>query len=289
MAKAPVNPDLWTPPQICQFIKRLFPKIWRTVDEAVAKGKATGRWPPWCYLSLDAAREIIHSYPPIRFTEVPPLFWRSDPVERVSILREAWALRLCMHAAWRAGKGVYGFDEDFYDEVAYRTRTDGHHPSEVIKHMPEWAMWIETKPYEMGAFQRDWFLITLTADGGVPTLLIDADIFMPVVMPIGDWSIDAALRLRFKDPEDDPSEAHLGFKTLLENVLPIILYVCTENADFGSDGRRPRRPEPVRTNKGLRYIIPSEIPRWTIGEREGVRLRLDRAKARHLIHHGIRE
>lgn len=270
--------NISSPSEACRTLKSCFPTIWREVLKARDRKKR--RWPPWCFLTIDAARDIMRAYPARIFKGMQAAsYFGQDPASSVSLLREMNALRLCLLAGWRAAKGIYHFDSDFCNTIVDSTRRDAEVPSEVLQYMPEWTLYMETDPFEMKGCRRTWILVTLTVDRGTPTLLVDSDLLSPVVLPVGSWSINDAVRRRFESDDSVDPATTTAYKELLRRALPLTLYVCSENADLvGPDGVQPRHPS-NRKAQGSRTFA-SKIRRWEVGSREGPKLRRARAAAR---------
>ena len=104
--------------------------------------------------------------------------------------------------------------------------------------------------------------------------LLDFDrILAPLPVHLGPWPLDEAIRRANAEVVAQGGPADL-FNDLadLEPMVSLLLYICSEAADFGS-GPRPSRPKPIKTEKGLRLFPPNQPRTWNVGIRIGAALR----------------
>src|SRR5690348_15515396 len=106
------------------------PKIWRSIDEL--RESKHRDWPPHVFLPLDRAAEIVAVHAASRGA-IP---------QRVNELIYP-ASMLAMFSAWRLTQGIYRYDPTLYQAVA-ATTVEGEIPSELLHHLPEWCVYLET-------------------------------------------------------------------------------------------------------------------------------------------------
>lgn len=258
---------------------RQYPGVWRDVDgyRSVVATDGVPAWPTWCFLPLGLAYEIVSSATGV--AQLPP------PLA-------ADASRLAALAAWRTTQGVYRFDPAVYDAVR-ETEVNRGIPHEVLLHLPEWCVYIETpgltwaRQPMFGAFAQ----LDIDLDSERRALRLTGDTesglwSMPIRLGEGsladsiDRMIDEAVRyapqldinLKLDDAMRDEVSA-VALRADLEPLLSLLLYLCSQAAEIGDGSRGPSRPSPKRVKSGWR-LFPAELPTtWDVGVRMGAALR----------------
>ncbi len=255
------------------------PKLSRMIDQRRALRGAHRDWPDWCYLPDD--------------------LWTKDgwPFNIGEALNDPDALDQIQGdivlAIWRITKGIYRFDSTVYSAIS-DTPITGNIPCEILFHLPEWCVYVETPAQNYADDNLHGFFATLNWDEGGEMelhLLLDRDAgLQSVVLPLGSWTLDDAVRKSEKGTAEwleyvKPSMKQLGVHeweqyalgeratpSALAPLVSLLVYLCSENAEFGS-GTRPTRPQPKNTKRGPR-IFPADKPTtWAIGVRMGAALR----------------
>ena len=249
---------------------QMYPGAWKQSDDFRAgRGVDLPDWPDWCYLPLAASYAIVSA---------------DAGVDRLSPELISDVARLNALSTWRLGQGIYRFDPSLYSALI-NTPVSGDLPCDVLYHLPEWCIYIELIDYEWQGDRVHGVFIHLEWDANSGRhelrLLIDAenDLF-PVPIHLGKHSlpdaIDEALNVSRTWAATMGMTLPDGTKTilheLLEPIMALLLYLCTEAADYG-DGDPPANPRPKKTKRGWR-MFPAEKPKqWDVGQRMGAALR----------------
>jgi hypothetical protein len=253
---------------------RLYPDAWKQVDDLRANRKGLGDWPDWCFLPLAGAYAIIS-----KGARTLSL----DPSRHVGILGAL--------AAWRVTQGIYRFDPTILDAL-WDTPVTGDIPTEVLFHLPEWCVYIPTPErrwhgaalhgvfahleYDVNDKRTELrFVLDVTGPGG------DDPIVLPLHVGQGGVAEGVAAMMR-ECARHTPVSVQMpdGLAgELTDDVSPLVslvLYLCSQAAEIraaGGGDRRPARPQPVRTKKGVRLFPPDHPMPWEVGYRLGVALR----------------
>jgi hypothetical protein len=181
---------------------------------------------------------------------------------------------------------VYRFDDDIYRELI-DTPFDGKLPTTMFYHLPEWCVYIETPHLlsslgiQRGAFVKlDYDMET--HDASLQINIDFGDRMKEFIIFINDNNlqeptqkynnIDINVVIRNSSGEFEAIDDGYEF---IKPVLPLILYICTQNADLG--GRKPELPLAKKTKHGLRNFPPPTPVTWDVGFRLGAAIRNYRA------------
>ena len=245
--------------QMLEQVGRDLPGIWAQHAEWMTQARARSPWPNWCYAPLAA---------------VAPIFDRPLLAAKVTAL-----------ATWRMTQGIYRVDPTLRDALV-STPLDGAIPFEVLLRMPEWCVYIELPPLQTlrGIARGVWAWVEPGREEGAAVLCMlfdterelassmrDDSMFLACIQLRGA-SLAAALEATFPAGED----VHGWFRRAAEPVLSILLYICSQDAEFTRAGvpDRPSLPTPVRTRRtGLRLYPAAQSVYWDLGVRMGSALR----------------
>lgn len=250
---------------------KLYPGAWRELDDMrQERGTSLPDWPDWCFLPLAASYAVVSGGGDNRV----PLHLLGD-VGRLAAL-----------AAWRPTQGIYRFDSTLYSALI-DTPLTGDLPCEVLRHLPEWCVYIETPGYAWMGTTLHGFFAHLEYDpeaGGREELrlLIDADdALVPVPVHLGPWPLEEAVARAM-----DVSRTYAAAQgtTLPDGVtrattetvaplLSLLLYLCAEESEIGDGQARPAMPRPRRTKRGWRLFPADKPTQWDVGVRLGAALR----------------
>jgi hypothetical protein len=263
---------LTRPQQHVAELARRYPGIWKAVDTfRASRGRDLPEWPAWCYLPLAGAHAIASA-------------GRSTPLAPGEA---AWVGRVGALAAWRSTQGIYRYDPELLEGL-WTTPLSGELPVELFFRLPEWCVYLELggRAGFQGAYTHlEWdandgrceLRLLLDPGGGVEDLLP-----VPLHLVPGGSLYDATQAAL---AETARQARRLGLPSLgtsfpmdeaLSPLVSLLLYLCSEEPDVrdGAGSQRlPRRPNPIRTKKGLRLFPPDEPTVWETGFRLGAALR----------------
>lgn len=243
-----------------------FPGLWRDLDAI----RQTPAWPPYVFVPSRRWINLLR-LPPAEISTLPPL------------------------AAWRPTQGIYRFDPDVIAAL-WDTPVDGMLPSEVIRSLPEWCVYIDSAP--PGCVNQTtartvlgywaWLDWDKTPQTEVDRLYfaLDDGRFVCTLLPIAltesgmlagiERSRREAARVDLA-PEDrtlvDAPDVDLAAK-----LIGPVLYLCSVNAELRTrkEGLRPSRPKGTKTKDGMRVFPPHQPTLWGVGWRTGAAIRAAR-------------
>lgn len=222
--------------------------------------------PPWCLLPIGNSIGLIET-----FVEA------GTPEQKFGLVSAANLLS-CI-GAWRLTQDIIRFDKTLLDAII-STPITGELPIDVFFRMPAWCIFVE---YEKPEFIGFFFALEKTLHDEDPELRIwwvthDGD-FVSTPIHLGKWSLDTALKRSL-----DYATAHFGEHIeqyedkYLHDAINMILYLCTQNAEYSPTGSRPSRPAPKKTKKGIRFFQADKPKIWNVGNQIGEKLRQDIAR-----------
>jgi len=281
------------PKQILVKCGRQWPTLWKCVDLARAeRGGKLPKWPNWCYLSTTAGHFLIQHVCP---------FGNEAANSRSFDSVESFGRMVVPLATWRVTQGIYRIDPDVAEAV-WNTPIEGQLPVELLFHLPEWCVYIETPGRSLSTGKRlEGFFAHLNTSSGDDApelhLLLDdpSGILHSIAVPLSASTLEEACRLASVDRADyeqkiswsSGAAVNISNEQLLAanppdaaaSLAPLIsmlLYLCSESADYRDSAAirdAPGRPNPVHTRNGLR-IFPPDVPTiWETGYRMGAPLR----------------
>lgn len=247
---------------------RLYPDAWQQLENMRRdQGHGLPSWPDWCYCPLAGAYAIVSG----------------GGDNRLGLGETGDVGRLGALAAWRMTQGVYRFDPALYAAIT-ATPLTGDLPSDLLHHLPEWCVYIETPGLgPLGVFvHMEWDAAT---DGREELrLLLDyPDTLITFPLHLGPWPLSEAVERSVAEsrrqainhgstivatqlaafPVDDAAR-HLSA------IVSLTLYLCSERPDIDV---QPTNPEPKKTRHGWK-LFPADTPRtWDVGQRIGSALR----------------
>ena len=235
-----------------------------------SKGEDLPDWPEYCFLPLAGYLELVAQF---HGSYDIPVEMAGDHA------------RLAALASWRPTQGIYCFDNDVYTSLS-ETHISGNLPTEVLKRLPQWGLYIETPGLTWFGSEMYGFFVHLEWDVNTQAtelrFLLDCEAFlMPIAMLIGDWSITEAVdRVASKLKKEMQYETHsveLAVNKISQDLQPIIsliLYLCSDEPEVEPIGQKyPIMPESKKTKKGFRFFPPDKPKIWKIGSETGKLLR----------------
>lgn len=251
-----------------------YPQAWRMLDDFRARRGRDGlpEWPAWCHVPLAGAYAAISA---------------QLGVERIPHAAAGDVGCLGALAAWRVSQGIYRIDPALYTALI-DTPVSGDLPCDVLYHLPEWCVYVETPDLAWfgtpvyGVFAHlEW-----DANDGRAELRLVLDHghdLRALPVHLGRWSLSEAIARTLAEAERQAElqggrmpraagDASAGAQQI-EPIISLLLYLCSTAAEIGADGRRPSYPAPKGTKRGPRYFPPDRPVTWEVGSRIGAALR----------------
>lgn len=261
-------------------ISRRYPFAWKKADDFRADRDGLPEWPEWCYLPMGGWHAIVAITTGQRVITEPELM--------------ADVARLAALGAWRMTQGIYRFDPALYSALT-DTPVEGDIPSSVLYMLPEWCIYMETPELEWSGqpLHGAWAHLEHDANSGRSELrfLLDSELGLyPMILHLGDWPLDVAITRSTVEAAKQAAQ-HMGdwaasfaqsadiagaMRPLLQPLMSLLLYICSEAADFSRRGQEdmPANPEPVKTRRRGWRLFPADGPtEWDVGVRIGAALR----------------
>ena len=270
-----------------------WPMLWKYVDLARAeRGRTLPRWPEWCYLSTTAGPFLMELVCPFGNEGA-----KSQSFDSV----ESFSRMVVPLATWRVTQGIYRIDPEVAEAI-WNTPIEGQLPVELLFHLPEWCVYVETpgKSLSTGKCLEGFFAHLNAASGdNVPELhlLLDdpAGVLHSIAVPLSASTLEEACRIASIDRTNyeqkicwsngtaakiadermvaaDPPDAAVSLSPLISTLL----YMCSQSADYRDTAgikNAPGRPALVQTRKGPRVFPPDNPTIWEMGYRLGASLR----------------
>lgn len=259
---------------------RLYPQVWKQADSLHGgRGRDLPDWPVWCYLPIAATQAIV-----AEDACVDGAWLHLTHPERITD-----ASRLAGLAAWRMTQGIYRFDSAVYDAVR-DTPVVGDIPRDVLYRLPEWCVYIETPDMLLGDEPMSGAFVHIEHDinTGRPELrfLLDVDgesgpALVPAVLHLGPWTLAEALARSVGLSVSNgavmglhlPNNFGAVLRPVLEPLVSLLLYICSQASEIGNGQRRPTNPMPKNVKGGPRLFATDKPTTWDVGVRLGSALR----------------
>lgn len=247
------------------------------------RGVGVPDWPTWCFIPIAGAQAAVANGLGIQVMHLARLY----PAAVVD------ASSLAALAAWRMTQGIYRFDPAHYEAVR-ETPVSGDIPHEVLFRLPEWCVYLETPGLMLGDESVQGAFVHLEQDSNTQRaelrLVLDLDTpagmeLIPVPVHLGAWSLAEALA-RVMDVTYDTAVARgmtvpadreatgSTLRSVVEPVVSLLLYLCSQASEVAGRHGTPGNPEPVRTRRDGWKLFPAAGPRtWDVGVRLGAALR----------------
>lgn len=243
---------------------KAFPGVWNLVDvQRMESAKTRNSTPMWCYLPYKHAHEVMSKFAP----SLPREFAHSitSPVAQILEARRILAYELCLLSAWRHTKGIYRFNPAVYDKVI-DTQLDSELPCELLLRLPEWAVTIETPGLLLHDTPKSHVMLTVTLRAGEPIVILNCNLFSPIILPLTRQSVAAALA---------HANTNGAIQALIEpfvrRALTLAIFLCCEEPDL-SGGTERRSLGMTKTRHGKRFFPPGQVQIWDVGSRMGAEL-----------------
>ncbi len=218
--------------------------VWREWDALLADVRSDGvTWADWCFAPMAARYAIVSGGRAL-----------SQPSEVM------WVSAMQAAVLWRPSKSVYRLEPELHDALV-ETPISGDIPSEVIRQLPEWCVYIEKTATIFGLKPAGfWAFLECDANDGRAELrlVLDCDDapLLPITIHLGGTLREGVLRAAAEAMAQGmaigtPFKTHTAetdkIADGLQPLVSLVLYLCTENPDV--DGSMPAKARTVRTKK----------------------------------------
>jgi hypothetical protein len=259
------------PKQHLEYYSKMYPNAWEHIDQFRVARKGLPSWPKWCFIPLAAVYNVVISELENQNIDI-------NEENRLPLLNDVSVIGAL--AAWRVTQRVYRFDPDVYRTVLNTPLTDDL-PHNILFNLPEWCVYIETPGFNIGGEDLVGFFAFMDYDtDGKNTelrLVFDYDLPIPslysIPIPLGPWPLTESIT-RIMDKvvqqmgtlDTKQTEAMERTREILTSMLSLIMYLCSDNGELGTKGKRPTWPSNKKT--------PPEKPKiWDVGQKTGRTLR----------------
>lgn len=229
-------------------------------------------WPGWCLLPMAAWQVIVAK--------------ELEQEGRPDTMVPTEAARLAAIATWRYSQGIYRIDPDMLVALA-DTPFNGELPADLLMRLPEWSIYVETPGLHWMDEPLHGFWAHLEADVEEDRqelrFLLDSDVVLaPMVLPLGDWTIEEAIERSLRNEVDggDQSPQKSAVKDwaadMITPLVSLLLYLCSDAPDIDSPltfGSKPTRPVLKKTRRGYRLFPAQNAYIHKVGMEAGRALR----------------
>jgi hypothetical protein len=256
---------------VLERLPSLVPQVWSRYESVRQLASEHQPWPAWCYGPIALAYALC------------------GPDEH------SLAFKITALAAWRMTKVILRFDATLKDALM-QTALSGAVPVDVIRRLPGWCVYVELDGMDTfrgpahGAWcwlepasytdPRPVHLMMLLNTEGDMSRLADADAMILLSARLEGDSLLESVRAAVGAAVDP--EVVQALTALVEPVLSMLLYVCSDNAELERDGKagRPTIQTPVATRRSGSRLFPAAGPAvWDVGLRIGAALRRTQEEA----------
>ena len=281
-----IGPDQCRPLGYLHAIEQRYPRAWDWAEQMrLRRGKDIPGWPDWCYLPIAGTNSIVENDSGMSLDEL-----KAHAPERLDDSAALAAL-----GAWRLTQGIYRFDATLY-EALIKSKISGDVPHEVLYRLPQWCVYLETPGMLLGStvpmygafvhldyafpLGRPRLQILLDLDRGGGSTLVGFP------LPLGDWPLAKSLELMVgrSDTRGQGYSIPEGLSELLhpvlEPILSLLLYICTEAGEAGDGPVRPAACAPSSTGQAPQPVQAQQPRIWDVGAQLGAALRRA-AQAQH--------
>lgn len=242
----------------------------------LGRGKDYPDWPGWCFLPMGAWYAIAKL---------------TNQLEDVAALAAL--------GTWRYTQGIFRFHDDLLSALL-DSEVTGNIPTDVLKRLPEWCIYIETPNIILAGKEISGFFAHLEKDlnNGNEELRLLLNLsdgsLVPVPVQIGEWTIKESIKKMVDIASENANidevteiiTTNTYITTLSEmasRLLSIILYICSEEPEIDNErvpGKSFYHPELTKTKKGWRLFPAAKPHVWNVGQVIGKQISHEKASKR---------
>ncbi|WP_078123995.1 AcrVA2 family anti-CRISPR protein [Leptospira alexanderi] len=237
------------------------------------RGKVLPDWPDYVFAPIAAYFQFCFSGMPD--PRDPELMYKMQMVQVLSAI-----------VPWNLSKGIYTFDELLFEHLI-DSELPLKVPSDILKRLPSWCIYIEIPEKFRKSFDGFFVHIESGSNGDELRIIFDSEIPIPGSFYIGDFTIEDSLNrmigvantyaitnlMPIKVLQDVKQKLIAEEKKKFEKILPLILYVCAENAEFsGTTSHTKYNVRRIEQNRSEITEAPNSVV-WDVGKEIGKKLR----------------
>lgn len=229
-----------------------------------AKGKSIPDWPDFCFAPIGC-------FFPFVFNENPDVD-ASVLTEKVNLVS-----RLAGLIPWAISKSVYRFSPTLF-EYLIESGTPEKLPSQVLRKLPFWSIYIET-PTLADTICVGFFAYLESSEGNdelrfiLDTKAGPISLFLHLVEGNFNDSFEKASQLikprlelmNRSNPDFDLDEMKDYSTRIFEKLLPLVLYICAENAEITGNDSYGARLEKFRNIDSINLKEADRPSIWNVG------------------------
>jgi len=262
----------FSPATHLQILTKRFPQFPKNITSMWQdRGHSLPDWPSWCFLPMAGWYAIIS---------------QALGVSRLLPHDASWVSKLAAVGTWRYSQGIYQFHPELLNALL-STSIDGILPARVLYRLPEWCLYLTLPPNNDLAFDGFWVHLECDANTNRHELriLLNNATLTPLILHLADEPLQSCLNRALEEASTQASQHGFNYSipkpietnltNLLQKLLPLILYLCSDEPDisaYHSMTDRPHYPRPIKTKKGWRFFPPAQPRTWKVGEIIGEKL-----------------
>lgn len=233
-------------------LKGRYPHVWKRMPDLHQRGA----WPPFTFLPL---------------ADVARLMAEHEDLTDEAVLHDVMSFMTV--GTWRVTRGVYRIDETLLDALWNDTAPPDEVPLDQLQHLPEWCTYVPLPGRQTAEGEGVYGVFaTYTPEQVILTFDLADGTLHHEIVDTATGSLKAMVRLDAQ--EDLPADlrgtaagTRHGHAEFLANVLNVLLYLCSVDADL------PSRPAAGSARKGKRLNLAQQVQAWDVGVRMGAALR----------------
>ena len=99
--------------------------------------------------------------------------------------------------------------------------------------------------------------------------------FVSIPIRLGNWTLQEAVKKANEYARRYSRSSQTYEDHYLTEAVNVIIYLCSENAEYAPGEVRPVHPQPRKTKRGIRFF-PADKPKiWQVGKQTGEKLRTE--------------
>ena len=250
--------------------KSQLPSIWRQVEKERRQWRPGIKgWPPHVFLPFDRAMAATRE----AWCEEGVIPRHQEGSYQMGLTTQALA-------GWRMTQGIYRIDPTLYQDLI-NTRLTGEIPVDVLRHMPEWCVYITTPGMTVpspGGRQKAVVGLWYWLDGEPLELRIGIDVGRPppisnMRVPVKGLALEKQAFIQASTKEALSADYNDSGRAWLSSAISLILFICTQAEEIQSEGG-PANPQLRKTRRGNIKMFAANGPTiWNVGVRLGTALR----------------